>query len=147
MPLTNLCRSLLAEFESCLGDLMYGSLSDGERSSKLFCGIVLHIKAACNITTGPVASCECIRQKTAMGQAEQDPDLPCSASYVLGKVQYHLCLTEWRGRRKCRQGKSTLGAACPAKKIMFCNLSCTLKRDHGVTSSHASTPLKIHFGF
>ena len=31
MPLTTRCRSLLAEFESCLGDLMYGSLSDGER--------------------------------------------------------------------------------------------------------------------
>ena len=27
------------------------------------------------------------------GQAEQDPDLPRSASNVLGRVQYHLCLT------------------------------------------------------
>ena len=42
---------------------------------------------ACNITTGPVASCKWIRQKMAMGQAEQDPDLPRSASTVFGKVQ------------------------------------------------------------
>ena len=48
------------------------------------------------------------------GQAEQDPDLPRSASNVLGKVQCHLCLTEWRGKWKCWKGKSTLGAACPA---------------------------------
>ena len=27
-----------------------------------------------------------------MGQAEQDPDLPRSGSYVLGRVQSHLCL-------------------------------------------------------
>ena len=65
-------------------------------------------------------------KKTAMGQAEQDPDLPGSASNVLGKVKYYLCLTEWRGKWKCRWGKSTLGAACPAQKIMFCNLCCTL---------------------
>ena len=61
-----------------------------------------------------------------MGQAEQDPDLPHSASNVFGKVQSHLCLTEWRGEWKCRQGKSTLGAACPTQHIMFCNLCCTL---------------------
>ena len=54
-----------------------------------------------------------------MGQVEQDPDLHRSESNVLGKVQSHLCLTEWRG-------KSTLGAACPAQKKMFCNLCCTL---------------------
>ena len=61
-----------------------------------------------------------------MRQAEQHPDLPRSASNVSGKVQSHLCLTEWRGKWKCRRGKSTLGAACPAQKIMFCNLCCTL---------------------
>ena len=38
-----------------------------------------------------------------MGQAEQDPDLPRSASNVLGKVQSHPCLTEWQGKWKCRQ--------------------------------------------
>ena len=38
------------------------------------------------ITTAPVASCKGIQQKMAMGQAIQDPDLPCSASNVLGKV-------------------------------------------------------------
>ena len=41
-----------------------------------------------------------------MGQAEQDPKLPHLASNVLGKVQSHLCLTEWRGKWKCRWGKS-----------------------------------------
>ena len=61
-----------------------------------------------------------------MGQAEQDTDLPRSASNVLGKIQYNLCLTEWRGKWKCRRGKLTLGAACPSQRIMFCNLCCTL---------------------
>ena len=64
--------------------------------------------------------------KTAMGQAEQDPDLPRSASNVLGKVQSHLCLTEWWGKLKCQRGESTLGAALLVQKIMFCNLCCTL---------------------
>ena len=79
--------------------------------------------SACNTTTDTVASCKWIRQKTAMGQAKQDPDLPSSASNVLGKVQSHLCLTEWM----CRRGKSTLVAACLTQKIMFCNLCCTLR--------------------
>ena len=82
--------------------------------------------AACNITTCPIASCKWIWRKTAVVQAEQDPGLPCSTSNVLGKVQYNLCLTEWRGKWKCRRVKSTLGAACPAQRIMFCNLCCTL---------------------
>ena len=51
---------------------------------------------------------------------------PRSASNVSGKVQSHLCLTEWWGKRKYRRGKSTFWAACPARKIMFCNLCCTL---------------------
>ena len=46
-----------------------------------------------------------------MVQAEQDPDLPRSASNVLGKVHSHLCLKEWRGKWKWRRGKSTYGAA------------------------------------
>ena len=33
-------------------------------------------------------------KKTAMGQAEQDPDLPRTASNVLGKDKSHLCLIE-----------------------------------------------------
>ena len=37
------------------------------------------------------APLQVIRQKTAIGQAEQDPDLPRSASIVLGKVESHLC--------------------------------------------------------
>ena len=41
--------------------------------------------------------CKLIRQKMAMGQAEQDPDLLCLASNVLGKVQSHLCLGAFRG--------------------------------------------------
>ena len=49
-----------------------------------------------------------------------------SASDVLGKGQSHLCLTEKQGKWKCWQGKSTLGAACPTQKIMFCNLCCTM---------------------
>ena len=61
-----------------------------------------------------------------MGQADQDPDLPRSASNVFGKVQSHLCL-KWRGKGKCRRGKSTLEAACPAQKRMFFNLCCTLR--------------------
>ena len=83
--------------------------------------------SACNITTGPVASCKWIWPKMAMEQAEQDPHWPRSASNVLGKVQSRLCLTEWLGKWKCQRGKSTLGAACPAQKIMFCNLCCTLR--------------------
>ena len=42
--------------------------------------------AACNITTCPIASCKWIRQKTANGQAEQDPNLPRSAINALGRV-------------------------------------------------------------
>ena len=57
-------------------------------------------------------------EKTAMGQAEQDPDLPPSASYVLGNVQFHLYLTV-AGHVEVLAGESTLGAACPAQKIMF----------------------------
>ena len=42
---------------------------------------------ACNITICPIARCKWIWQNTALGQAEQDPDLPRSSSNVLGKVQ------------------------------------------------------------
>ena len=66
-----------------------------------------------------------------MGQAEQDPDLPRSVGNVLGRVQSHLCLTEWWGKWKCRRGMSTLGAACPAQEIMFSNLCCTLDKFGG----------------
>ena len=38
---------------------------------------------ACNVTA---ASCELIRQKMPIGQAEQDLNLPHSASNVLGRV-------------------------------------------------------------
>ena len=38
---------------------------------------------ACNITA---ASCELIRQKMPIGQAEQDPNLPRLQSNVLGRV-------------------------------------------------------------
>ena len=63
-----------------------------------------------------------------MGQAGQEPDLPRSASNVLGKLS-HLCfkITEWRGKWKCWRGKSTLGGACPAQKIMFCQLRCSVR--------------------
>ena len=69
----------------------------------------------CSITTCPVASE--LDEKAAMGRAEQDPDR--SASNVSGEVQSHLCLIEWRGKWKCRRGKSTLGTACPAQKILI----------------------------
>ena len=72
--------------------------------------------------------CKWFWQKTKMGQAEQDPDLPCLAISVLGKVQSDLCLIKWLGQRKCRRGKSISGAACPAQKIVFCNLCCTLTK-------------------
>ena len=42
----------------------------------------LYESPICNISTGPVASE--FSKKTAIGQAEQDPDLPHSASNVLG---------------------------------------------------------------
>ena len=51
------------------------------------------------------------------------PDLPGSASNVSGKVQSHLCLTEW-GQEEVPA--STSGAAWPALKIMFCNHCSTL---------------------
>ena len=60
--------------------------------------------SGCNLATGRVASE--LGKKTAMGQAKQDPDLSRSESNVLGKVQSHLCLTEWQGKSKCQQGKS-----------------------------------------
>ena len=47
-------------------------------------------------------------------------------SNVLGKVQSHLCLTEWRGNWKCPRGKSNSGEACRAQKLMSCYLCCTL---------------------
>ena len=54
-----------------------------------------------------------------MGQAEQDPDWPRSVSNVFGKVQSHLCLTEWQGKWKCRRGKTTLGAASVPLSVLF----------------------------
>ena len=45
-----------------------------------------HIEVVCKITTCTIASCKWIWQGTAIGQAEQDPNLPCSASNVLGRV-------------------------------------------------------------
>ena len=69
--------------------------------------------ASCNITTGPVASCKWIRQKTAMVQAEQDPDLPCLANNVLGEVSF--CLTEWRGKGKCRRASQLWGQIAPLR--------------------------------
>ena len=44
--------------------------------------------------------CKLIQQKTAMGQAEQGPDLTRLASNILGRIQSHLCLTEWRAKWK-----------------------------------------------
>ena len=41
--------------------------------------------------------------KTASRQAEQDPNLPRSAGYVLGRVKLILVIIEWWGRWKCRQ--------------------------------------------
>ena len=57
-----------------------------------------------------------------MGQAEQVPDLPRSASNVLGPISS--LFNRVGGKWKCR-GKSTLGAACPTQKIMFYNLCCS----------------------
>ena len=79
-----------------------------------------------------------LAKKMAMGQAEQDANLPRSARNILGKVQSHLCLTEWRGRGKCRRDKSILGAACPAQKIMFCNLCCSLCNIFAPSQNYAS---------
>ena len=44
-----------------------------------------------------------------MGQAEQDPDLPRSASNVLGKVQSHLYLTV-RGQVEVLAGEVFMGS-------------------------------------
>ena len=85
----------------------------------------LNIHSSVQHSHWPCCKLQVNSAKTAKEQAEQDPDLPRLASDVLGKVQSHLCLTEWRGKWKCRRGKSTLGAACPAQKIMFFNLCCT----------------------
>ena len=55
----------------------------------------------------------------AMGQAEQNPDLPSLASNVLGKVQSHLnSLTELRGKLKCRQaaGQVNFTASLPSSE-------------------------------
>ena len=83
-------------------------------------------RAACNITTCPVASCKWIWLKTTMGQPEQDPDLPRLASNVLGKVQYNLCVAGQvdvaAGQVNFEVSRSQLGAAFPAQRIMFCNL-------------------------
>ena len=59
-----------------------------------------------------------IRQNVAIRQAAQDTNLPHSASNGPHNVT-HLCLTEWRNKWKCWQGKLTLGAPCPARQVMF----------------------------
>ena len=80
-----------------------------------------------------------------MGQAEQDPDLPRSASNVLCKVQSHLCLTEWWGKLKGRWDKSTLGAAYPAQKIVFCNRSVIdTKESDGIADPMEKIAIKSH---
>ena len=98
--------------------------------------LVAHFTLVCVVAPLQVNSA-----RTAMRQAEQDPNLPRLASNVLGKVHSHFCFTEWRGKGKCMRGKSTLGEASPAQKIMFCNLCCTmLLSDNGVIMSI------VHYG-
>ena len=41
------------------------------------------------------------------------PDLPGSASNVSGKVQSHLCLTEWRGQEEVPVGQVNFRASLP----------------------------------
>ena len=74
----------------------------------------------------PIANYKGFRQKTANGQAEQDPNLPRSSSNVLSprNVTRLISLTEWQGKWKCQQGKLTLRPACPAWQVIFWKLRC-----------------------
>ena len=80
---------------------------------------------ACSITTCPIASCKWMRQKTAIRQAEQDPNLPYFASNFWAESLQCNSPSFNRGVKQfeCWQ---TLGSTCPARQIMFWNLYCTL---------------------
>ena len=82
--------------------------------------------AACNLTLAPLQVASEFCKKWQWGKLNKTVTSPARQVMFLAKPKSHLCLTEWRGTGKCRWGKSTLGAACPAQKIMFCNLCCTL---------------------
>ena len=60
-------------------------------------------------------------KKTAMGQAQQDPDLPRSASNVLGKVQSLLCLNNRVAKQvEVQAGQVNFkGQLAPLTKIYF----------------------------
>ena len=63
--------------------------------------------SVCKITTCPIASCKWFWQKTASRQAEQDPNLPCSASNVtqlslkVGQVELLVGQVNFRGSLPC----------------------------------------------
>ena len=65
----------------------------------------------CNITTCPVASE--FGKKFAMGQAEPDPDLPRSASNVLGKVQSQPLFNRVAGQVEVPTGQVNFRGSLP----------------------------------
>ena len=67
--------------------------------------------------------------KMAIGQAEQDPGLPRSASNVLGKIPISPLFNRVAGQVEVPAGQVNFRGSLPCSEfIMFCNLCCTLGR-------------------
>ena len=73
------------------GNVQHEALTDGIRQHD-DCSLLSQPITAYDLqvrydkTTCPIASCKSIRQKMAIGQAEQNPKLPRSAGNILGRV-------------------------------------------------------------
>ena len=74
--------------------------------------MVAHIPRSVQHNRLPRCKLQMSSAKTAMGQAEQEPDLPRSASNVLGKVQSLLCLT-MAGRVEVQAGQVNFRGSLP----------------------------------
>ena len=79
-------------------------------------------RAVCNITTCPVASK--FGKKTAMGQAEQDPDLPRSASNVLDKVLFNTVARKVKVPSRQVNFRGSLRKECFATYVAPCRGIC-----------------------
>ena len=94
-------------------------------------------------------------QKTAKGQAEHDPDLPCSASDLLGKVESHLYLTV-AGQVEMPTGQANFRGSLPrsenilsqATYVAPCRMPhLVLHCCHGDLTNYQLYRMILHFGY
>ena len=109
-----------------------GSIISSERSiyniNRLFL-ISCNTKLSDGLTSYPGASYKEIQQKTAMRQAEQDPNLPhktLTCKFCFGQCPISPLFNRVVGHVKVPAGQVNSRGSLP--RIMFCNLCCTLYR-------------------